>query len=151
MKRLCTSRINVNLTFAENEKYFLANDACKTILNVKSRYKIKLLTMSIYIFYTTVFYSRVFTESPAKWLVAYGNMYSLLMDRNSLYVVRTKNEETVAELSLPPFRRSVRGSNFTPGDISWLDGSITSPGGGLLFATSMPDFSVLLLMLKEGS
>lgn len=108
--------------------------------------------MSIYIYCcTTVFYSRVFTASPAKWLVAYGNMYSLLMDRNSLYVVRTKNEETVAELSLPPFRRSVRGSNFTPGDISWLDGSITSPGEGLVFATSMPDFSVLLLMLKEGS
>lgn len=78
-------------------------------------------------------------------------MYSLLMGMNSLYVVRTKNEETVAELSLPPFRRSVRGSNFTPGDISWLDGSITSPVGGLVFETSMPDFSVLLLMLKEGT
>ena len=122
------------------------------ILNGRSTYNISLLKMSIYVFfYTIVFYSRVFTESPAKWLVSYGNMYSLLMGMNSLYVVRTKNEETVAELSLPPFRRSVRGSNFTPGDISWLDGSITSPGGGLVFATSMPDFSVLLLMLKEGT
>ena len=66
-------------------------------------------------------------------------------------MVRTRNEETIAEFSLPPFRRSVRGSNFTPGDITWLDGFLTSPGESLVFATSMPDYSILLLMLKEGT
>ena len=94
-------------------------------------------------------YHRVFTASPAKWLVAYGNMYSLLMDMNFLYVLRTRNEETVAEFPLPPFRRSLRGSNFTPGKIAWLDVFNTCPGGDLVFATSMPDYSVLLLILKE--
>lgn len=78
-------------------------------------------------------------------------MYSLLMDSNSLYVVRTKNEQTVAEFPLPSFRRSVRGSNFTPGEITWLDGQLTSPRERLVFATSMPDYSVLLLVLKEGT
>ena len=78
-------------------------------------------------------------------------MYSLLMDMNFLYVVRTRNEETVAEFSLPSFRRSVRGSNFTPGEVAWLDGLITAPGDGLVFATSMPDYSVLVIILKEGT
>lgn len=94
---------------------------------------------------------RVFTASPAKWLVAYGHVYSLLMDMNSLYVVSTRSEQIVAEFSLPPFRRSVRGSNFTPGETLWLDGLVTSPRESLVFATSMPDYSVLLLMLKEGT
>ncbi|XP_068736119.1 F-box/WD repeat-containing protein 2-like isoform X1 [Montipora capricornis] len=101
--------------------------------------------------FKTLLMTRVFTASPAKWLVAYGNMYSLLMDMNFLYVVRTRNEETVAEFSLPSFRRSVRGSNFTPGEVAWLDGLITAPGDGLVFATSMPDYSVLVIILKEGT
>ena len=78
-------------------------------------------------------------------------MYSLLMDMDSLFVVRTRNEGTVAEFSLPPFRRSVRGSNFTPGETAWLDGLLTSRGESLVFATSMPDYSILLLILKEGT
>lgn len=94
---------------------------------------------------------RVFTESPANWLVAYGHVYSLLMDMNSLYLVSTRSEDIVAEYSLPPFRRSVRGSNFTPGETGWLDGRNTRPRESLVFATSMPDYSVLLLMLKEGT
>lgn len=101
--------------------------------------------------YNGLFYPRVFTASPGNWLVAYGHMYSLLMDMNSLYVVRTRTEETIAKFSLPPFRRSVRGSNFTPGEVTWLDGLLTSSPERLLFATSMPDYSVLLLMLKEST
>ena len=73
------------------------------------------------------------------------------MDMNSLYVVRTTNEQIVAEYSLPPFRRSVRGSNFIPGEITWLDGLPTIPLENLIFATSMPDYSVLLLILKGGT
>ena len=94
------------------------------------------------------FIRRVLTASPSKWLVAYGHVYTLLMDMNSLYVVRTTNERIVAEYSLPPFRRSVRGSNFIPGEITWLDGLPTIPLENLIFATSMPDYSVLLLILK---
>lgn len=94
---------------------------------------------------------RVFTESPAKWLVAYGHVYSLLMDMNSLYLVSTRSEDIVAKFSLPPFRRSVRGSNFTPGESAWLNGLHTRPRESLVFATSMPDYSVLLLKLKEGT
>ncbi|CAH3143682.1 unnamed protein product [Porites evermanni] len=95
--------------------------------------------------------TRVLTASPSKWLVAYGHVYTLLMDMNSLYVVRTTNEQIVAEYSLPPFRRSVRGSNFIPGEITWLDGLPTIPLENLIFATSMPDYSVLLLILKGGT
>ena len=73
------------------------------------------------------------------------------MDMNSLYVVRTTNEQILAEYSLPPFRRSVRGSNFIPGEITWLDGLPTIPLENLIFATSMPDYSVLLLILKGGT
>lgn len=101
--------------------------------------------------FKTLVMTRVFTASPGNWLVAYGHMYSLLMDMNSLYVVRTRTEETIAKFSLPPFRRSVRGSNFTPGEVTWLDGLLTSSPERLLFATSMPDYSVLLLMLKEST
>ena len=97
------------------------------------------------------FIRRVLTASPSKWLVAYGHVYTLLMDMNSLYVVRTTNERIVAEYSLPPFRRSVRGSNFIPGEITWLDGLPTIPLENLIFATSMPDYSVLLLILKGGT
>ena len=78
-------------------------------------------------------------------------MYSLLMDMNSLFVVRTKSEEIVAEFSLPTFRRSIRGSNFTPGETTWLDGLLTRSRENLVFATSMPDYSVLLLMLNKGT
>lgn len=105
----------------------------------------------LFFFFVDISYGRVFTESPAKWLVAYGHVYSLLMDMNSLYVVSTRSEDIVAEYSLPPFRRSVRGSNFTPGATGWLDGGLTRPRESLVFATSMPDYSVLLLMLKEGT
>ena len=73
------------------------------------------------------------------------------MDMNSLYVVRTTNEQILAEYSLPPFRRSVRGSNFIPGEITWLDGLPAIPLENLIFATSMPDYSVLLLILKGGT
>ena len=97
------------------------------------------------------FIRRVLTASPSKWLVAYGQVYTLLMDMNSLYVVRTTNERIVAEYSLPPFRRSVRGSNFIPGEIRWLDGLPAIPLENLIFATSMPDYSVLLLILKGGT
>jgi len=105
----------------------------------------------LFFFFVDISSGRVFTESPAKWLVAYGHVYSLLMDMNSLYVVSTRSEDIVAEYSLPPFRRSVRGSNFTPGATGWLDGDLTRPRESLVFATSMPDYSVLLLMLKEGT
>lgn len=100
---------------------------------------------------TLKFICRVLTASPSKWLVAYGHVYTLLMDMNSLYVVRTANEQIVAEYSLPPFRRSVRGSNFIPGEITWLDGLPIIPLESLIFATSMPDYSVLLLILKGGT
>ena len=83
--------------------------------------------------------------------MAYGHVYSLLMDMNSLYLVSTRKEDIVAEYPLPPFRRSVRGSNFTPGETDWLDGGLTGPRESLVFATSMPDYSVLVLMLKEGT
>lgn len=73
------------------------------------------------------------------------------MDMNSLFVVRTKSEEIVAEFSLPTFRRSIRGSNFTPGETTWLDGLLTRSRENLVFATSMPDYSVLLLMLNKGT
>ena len=94
---------------------------------------------------------RIFTASPANWLVAYGHVYSLLVDMNFLYIVCTKSEEIVAEFPLPAFRRSLRGSNFTPGETLWLDGLVTRPYGGLLFASSMPDYSVLLLTLKDST
>ncbi|XP_074607594.1 F-box/WD repeat-containing protein 2-like isoform X2 [Acropora palmata] len=40
--------------------------------------------------FKTLLITRVFTESPAKWLISYGNMYSLLMGMNSLYVIEGK-------------------------------------------------------------
>ena len=96
------------------------------------------------------FSSRVLTSSsPAKWLVAYGQMVSLLLDMNNLYIYNTKTENCIAHCVLPPFRKSVRGSNFTPGDIGWLDGLHTEPRSTLVLATSMPDHSIFLLKLKD--
>ena len=111
----------------------------------------KLTPSSFFLLPSSYLNFRIFTSSPATWLVAYGHVYSLVMDMNSLYVLCTRSEEIVAEFSLPPFRRSLRGSNFTPGETLWLDGLVTRPQEGLVFATSLPDYSVLLLMLKDGT
>ena len=94
--------------------------------------------------------SRVLTNcSPAKWLVAYGHMFTMLLDQNNLYIHNSKTEICFARCVLPPFRKSVRGSNFTPGDVQWLDGLHRETKSALVLATSMPDHSIFLLKTKD--
>lgn len=76
-------------------------------------------------------------------------MFSILLDTNNLHIVNTQSEQCVAKVCLPPFRKSVRGSNFTPGNTSWLEGFHTVIQDRLLFAISMPDHSILVLRLKD--
>ncbi|KAK3742298.1 hypothetical protein QZH41_013112 [Actinostola sp. cb2023] len=92
---------------------------------------------------------RCFVSSPSKWLVAHGQIFSLLVDSNTLYIMNTRSEQCVASRELPPFRRSARGANFTPVETMWLNSVPTNIKDKVLFATSMPDYSILLLKFKD--
>lgn len=77
-------------------------------------------------------------------------MYSFLMDMNFLYVVRIRNEEIVVEFFFLFFCRFVCGLNFILGEVVWLDGLIIVFGDGFVFVISMLDYSVLVIIFKEG-
>ncbi|XP_001626682.2 F-box/WD repeat-containing protein 2 [Nematostella vectensis] len=92
---------------------------------------------------------RLFEDSPAKWLVEYGELFTLLLDASNLHITRTQSQRTITSFPLPPFRRSVRGSNFTSGFSDWLNSLNPVIQDKLVFAASMPDHSILLLKFSE--
>lgn len=90
------------------------------------------------------------TQDPANVsLLGLGEVFALLLDNNFLYVMDMRTEVISGRWPLPAYRKSKRGSSFLAGVTSWLDGLDGANDSGLLFATSMPDNSIHLVLWKE--
>lgn len=82
-------------------------------------------------------------------LLGFGEVFALLFDNHHLYVIDLRTEVTVGRWPLPAYRKSKRGSSFLPGVTSWLNGLDGKNDAGLVFATSMPDHSIHLVLWRE--
>lgn len=82
-------------------------------------------------------------------LLSFGEVFALLFDNHHLYVIDMRTEVTVGRWPLPAYRKSKRGSSFLPGVTSWLNGLDGKNDAGLVFATSMPDHSIHLVLWRE--
>ncbi|XP_055791764.1 F-box/WD repeat-containing protein 2-like isoform X2 [Salvelinus fontinalis] len=90
------------------------------------------------------------TQDPANLsLLSFGEVFSLLFDTDFLYVMDLRTEKISGRWPLPAYRKSKRGSSFLPGVTSWLNGLDGRNDSGLVFATSMPDHSIHLVLWKE--
>ncbi|KAG7235528.1 hypothetical protein INR49_002574 [Caranx melampygus] len=70
-------------------------------------------------------------------------------DNHFLYVMDLRTEAISGRWPLPAYRKSKRGSSFLAGVTSWLNGLDGGNDSGLVFATSMPDHSIHLVLWKE--
>ncbi|XP_061589223.1 F-box/WD repeat-containing protein 2 isoform X2 [Cololabis saira] len=82
-------------------------------------------------------------------LLSFGEVFALLFDERFLYVMDLRTEAVSGRWPLPPYRKSKRGSSFLAGVTSWLNGLDGANDAGLVFATSMPDHSIHLVLWKE--
>ncbi|XP_050965950.1 F-box/WD repeat-containing protein 2 [Labeo rohita] len=82
-------------------------------------------------------------------LLSFGEVFALLFDNHHLYVMDLRTEVTVGRWPLPAYRKSKRGSSFLPGVTAWLNGLDGKNDAGLVFATSMPDHSIHLVLWRE--
>ncbi|XP_017316042.1 F-box/WD repeat-containing protein 2 isoform X1 [Ictalurus punctatus] len=82
-------------------------------------------------------------------LLSFGEVFALLFDNHHLYVMDLRTEAITGRWPLPAYRKSKRGSSFLPGITSWLNGFDGKNDAGLVFATSMPDHSIHLVLWKE--
>lgn len=90
------------------------------------------------------------TQDPANLsLLSYGEVFALLFDNHFLYVMDLRTEAISGRWPLPAYRKSKRGSSFLAGVTSWLNGLDGGNDSGLVFATSMPDHSIHLVLWKE--
>ncbi|KAM3600004.1 uncharacterized protein V6R79_015642 [Siganus canaliculatus] len=90
------------------------------------------------------------TQDPANLsLLSFGEVFALLFDNHFLYVMDLRTEVISGRWPLPAYRKSKRGSSFLPGVTSWLNGLDGGNDSGLVFATSMPDHSIHLVLWKE--
>lgn len=96
-------------------------------------------------------FSRVIkTQDPTNVsLLGFGEVFALFLDNNFLYVMDLRTEVISGRWPLPTYRKSKRGSSFLAGVTSWLDGLDGANDSGLVFATSMPDNSIHLVLWKE--
>lgn len=88
-------------------------------------------------------------EPSSLSLLGFGDIFALLFDNHHLYVMDLRTEVTVGRWPLPAYRKSKRGSSFLPGVTSWLNGLDGKNDSGLVFATSMPDHSIHLVLWRE--
>lgn len=89
-------------------------------------------------------------EDPANLsLLSFGEVFALLFDNHFLYVMDLRTESISGRWPLPAYRKSKRGSSFLAGVTSWLNGLDGGNDSGLVFATSMPDHSIHLVLWKE--
>ncbi|MEQ2201477.1 F-box/WD repeat-containing protein 2, partial [Xenoophorus captivus] len=89
-------------------------------------------------------------EDPANLsLLSFGEVFALLFDNCFLYVMDLRTESISGRWPLPAYRKSKRGSSFLAGVTSWLNGLDGGNDSGLVFATSMPDHSIHLVLWKE--
>ncbi|XP_061555462.1 F-box/WD repeat-containing protein 2 isoform X2 [Phycodurus eques] len=90
------------------------------------------------------------TQDPTNLsLLSFGEVFALLFDNHFLYVMDLRTESISGRWPLPPYRKSKRGSSFLAGVTSWLNGLDGDNDSGLVFATSMPDHSIHLVLWKE--
>lgn len=90
------------------------------------------------------------TQEPANLsLLSFGEVFALFFDNHFLYVMDLRTEDIWGRWPLPPYRKSKRGSSFLAGVTSWLNGLDGHNDSGLVFATSMPDHSIHLVLWKE--
>lgn len=82
-------------------------------------------------------------------LLSLGEVFALLFDNHYLYIMDLRTEQITGRWPLPAYRKSKRGSSFLPGVTGWLNGLDGSNDAGLVFATSMPDHSIHLVLWKE--
>uniref|UniRef100_A0A3P8T6H9 F-box and WD repeat domain containing 2 n=1 Tax=Amphiprion percula TaxID=161767 RepID=A0A3P8T6H9_AMPPE len=89
-------------------------------------------------------------QDPANLsLLSFGKVFALLFDNRFLYVMDLRTEAITGRWPLPAYRKSKRGSSFLAGVTSWLNGLDGGNDSGLVFATSMPDHSIHLVLWKE--
>ncbi|XP_022067844.1 F-box/WD repeat-containing protein 2 isoform X1 [Acanthochromis polyacanthus] len=89
-------------------------------------------------------------QDPANLsLLSFGKVFALLFDNHFLYVMDLRTEAITGRWPLPAYRKSKRGSSFLAGVTSWLNGLDGGNDSGLVFATSMPDHSIHLVLWKE--
>lgn len=90
------------------------------------------------------------TQDPANLsLLSFGEVFALLFDNHFLYVMDLRTEAISGRWPLPAYRKSKRGSSFLAGVTSWLNGLDGGNDSGLVFATSMPDHSIHLVLWRE--
>uniref|UniRef100_A0A3Q3GIF6 F-box and WD repeat domain containing 2 n=1 Tax=Labrus bergylta TaxID=56723 RepID=A0A3Q3GIF6_9LABR len=90
------------------------------------------------------------TQDPANLsLLSFGEVFALLFDNHFLYVMDLRTEAISGRWPLPAYRKSKRGSSFLAGVTSWLNGLDGDNDSGLVFATSMPDHSIHLVLWRE--
>ncbi|KAM6047010.1 F-box/WD repeat-containing protein 2 isoform X2 [Falco naumanni] len=82
-------------------------------------------------------------------LLGFGEIFALLFDNRYLYIMDLRTEKLISRWPLPEYRKSKRGSSFLAGEMSWLNGLNGQNDMGLVFATSMPDHSIHLVLWKE--
>ncbi|XP_041049530.1 F-box/WD repeat-containing protein 2 isoform X2 [Carcharodon carcharias] len=82
-------------------------------------------------------------------LLSLGEVFALLFDSHYLYIMDLRTEKLVGRWPLPAYRKSKRGSSFLAGETAWLNGLNGTNDTGLVFATSMPDHSIHLVLWKE--
>lgn len=82
-------------------------------------------------------------------LLGFGDVFALLFDNRYLYIMDLRTENLISRWPLPEYRKSKRGSSFLAGEASWLNGLDGHNDTGLVFATSMPDHSIHLVLWKE--
>ncbi|XP_027723498.1 F-box/WD repeat-containing protein 2 isoform X2 [Vombatus ursinus] len=82
-------------------------------------------------------------------LLGFGDIFALLFDNRYLYIMDLRTENLISRWPLPEYRKSKRGSSFLAGEMSWLNGLDGQNDMGLVFATSMPDHSIHLVLWKE--
>lgn len=82
-------------------------------------------------------------------LLGFGDIFALLFDNHYLYIMDLRTEKLISRWPLPEYRKSKRGSSFLAGEMSWLNGLDGQNDMGLVFATSMPDHSIHLVLWKE--
>ncbi|XP_074871202.1 F-box/WD repeat-containing protein 2 isoform X2 [Carettochelys insculpta] len=82
-------------------------------------------------------------------LLGFGDTFALLFDNKYLHIMDLRTEKLISRWPLPEYRKSKRGSSFLAGEIAWLNGLDGQNDMGLVFATSMPDHSIHLVLWKE--
>lgn len=97
----------------------------------------------------SLLFSRLFTSFHNLWLVAFGEIFSVLLDMDNLYLLNNKTEQCIVKVSLSRMRKSLRGSSFLSGEVAWLNDCSARFEFGTVFATSAPDHSICVLEWRK--